>query len=120
MKTKAFFLKWLGLGSVVTVSAAIAQSTFSGIYSGSQSDGDKVVMALTKGGRGLGLSDQSRGIKDSLQPAKTTVTSTGKFKGATASGETIVTGKISSDFKVTGTVSWDDGSSRLTCKRIYK
>lgn len=119
MKTKNWFVNWVALGLIVSVSATIAQSTFSGIYSGSQANGDKIVIALTKGGRALGLSDASRGVRDTLNPAKSTVSSDGKFKGVTYSGDTVVTGRISSAYKLTGTVT-DVKSIRFTCTRIYK
>lgn len=103
-----------------TLSATVAQSKFSGIYAASSSQAsDKILIAITKGGHVLGLSNSTRGLKQALDPAKSTINADGKFKGITADGNTIITGTVSSDFKFRGTGKNADGGEtfRITGSR---
>lgn len=116
---KTHLLKVMAMSFAALISAAIAQSNFSGIYQGSVKSGPKFTLALTKGGRALGLYSNSKGLKDALDPAKSTINSSGRLKGATPSGS-IVTANVSTDFKISGTVKSDDGTFRITGKRTFK
>lgn len=102
-----------------TLSVTIAQSKFSGIYPGTASpQTEKVLLAITKGGHVLGLSNSSTGLKEALDPAKSTVNAAGKLKSVTGDGDTSITGTISSDFKFKGTGKDSDGETfRITAKR---
>lgn len=112
MKTKSI----VGLAGllVVSISAVIGQSQYSGIYTGTVPV--KFAIALTKGGRGLGGGDKDT-WKDELIPAKSTINASGKFKGATPNGA-VITGTVTgTDFK--GTVKNGSETRRVVGKRVF-
>lgn len=107
----------MALTLVATITATIAQSKFSGIYGCIASPNEKVILAITKGGHILGLSNQSRGIREALDPAKSTINADGKIKAAVGDGTTI-TATVSSDFKLKGTGKSSGGDTfRITGSR---
>lgn len=101
------------------VSASIAQSKFSGIYSGSVSSGVKFLAALTHGGRVLALDTSTAGIREALDPARSTINAEGRLKGASSSG-TIVTATVAPDFTIKGTVKTAAGTARISGRRTFK
>lgn len=106
-------------GLVVTLTAALAQSKYSGIYGGKISGGGKFLVAITAGGRALGLDSSAEGLKDTLDPAKSTISAAGKLKGVTPAKAT-VTASVSSAFKMTGTVKSGGTTVRITGSRTFK
>ena len=112
MKTKSI----VGLAGLlaITASAVIGQSLYSGIYTGTVPV--KFSVALTKGGRGLGGGNKDT-WKDELDPAKSTITASGKFKGVTPNGSVITATVSGSDFK--GTVKDGGGTRRIVGKRVF-
>lgn len=106
--------------TIATLAATIAQSKFSGIYQGPVSSHGKFIVAATSGGRLFATASDANGLRDAMDPAKSTVSSKGKINGATPGG-TSFTGSISDDFKFTGTGKEKDGTTfRLTGSRTYK
>jgi hypothetical protein len=103
----------------VSTAMLIGQSKYSGIYSGWMSVGGKVVFAMTTGGRVLGLSEYSLGLSDALNPANSIIDSSGKLKGVTPTGA-VVTARVASDFKITGTIKEGGLTARFKGSRIYK
>lgn len=101
----------------ISVSAAIGQAKFSGIYNGSAVGGVKLKVALTKGGRALGLNADSEGFGDVLDPAKSTINAAGKLKGATPKGVSI--DATISGTKLTGTLKEGKNTVRITAKRVF-
>lgn len=106
------------LSLVATLSATIAQSKFSGIYEGNVSSGSRFVIAITKGGRALGLDSSTENMKGVLAPAKSSISADGKFKGVSPNGTT-VTGTVSSEFKFKGTAKHDGETFRVTGGRTF-
>lgn len=117
MKLKKSYI----LAAVLALSAsfAIGQAKYSGIYSGRISNGDKILIAITKGGHALGLDDGGEGFRDALKPAKSTINKKGKFKGKLHDGTSVV-GKVSSSGKFTATVKEGKRTARISAKRILK
>ena len=107
----------MALTLVATLATTIAQSKFSGIYAGSSSNRNKVIMAITKGGHILGLDSDSEGLVDALNPSKSTVNVDGKLKSVTGDGQFTLTGTISSDFKFKGTGKEGSQTIRITASR---
>ena len=103
---------------IATLTATIAQSKFSGIYEGNVSSGARFMVALTKGGRAVGLDSSIEGIKGVLSPAKSTINADGKFKGVAPNGTTVVA-TVSSDFKIKGTAKNEGETFRLSGSRTY-
>ena len=101
------------------VSASIAQSKFSGIYGGSLSSGGRFLAALTNGGRVLALDSGTEGIREALDPARSTINAAGKIKGAAANG-TVVSATVYSDYTIKGTVTVGGRSARLSGRRTFK
>lgn len=101
----------------VSVTAVVGQAKYSGIYSGT-AQGFKFLLALTQGGRGLGLDSESEGLGDALNPAKTTVSAKGKIKGSTPKGVSF-NAAVSGE-KITGTLKSGSTTLRVSGKRIYK
>lgn len=108
----------MAMSLAVMISASIAQSRFSGIYSGNISTGAKFLAALTKGGRVLAMDTGTKGIREALDPGKSTINSDGKLKGASTSG-TIVNGTVFSDYSFKGTVKVGGNTARMTGRRTY-
>ncbi len=111
---KINLMKVVGLLVIGTVVTAVAgKSKYSGIYE--LSTGDRVILAITKGGHLLSLSNDTS-IADELDPSKSTVSATGKVVGSTQKGLTVAA-QISSDFKVTGTGKQGKRTFRITGSR---
>ena len=102
------------IASSVTGIGAVA--TYSGIYN--LKAGFPVVVAITKGGHVLSLSNDTS-INGELNPSKSTVNATGKIVGSTNEG-TSVAAQIKSDFSVSGTAKNGGQTSRITGNRILK
>lgn len=117
MKTRT--TKWMALAAIGLVSAALAQSKYSGIYSGSEVSGTRFLAAITKGGRVLGLDETTRGIRNALDPARSTVSASGHVTGVTRNSDASLDATITADFKIKGTFKSDDGTVRLSGKRTY-
>ena len=103
---------------LATITATIAQSKFSGIYEGNVSSGARLLVAITKGGRVLGMDSSIEGIKGVLSPAKSTINADGKLKGVAPNG-TSVTATVSSDFKIRGTAKNEGESFRFSGSRSF-
>jgi hypothetical protein len=104
--------------------ASIGQSKYSGIYSGTVAgnnyyDPAKFLAAATAGGRIIGLTEYSEGIYETLNPARSTVSSKGKVIAVTPSG-TSMSASINSKFQITGTLKADGMTFRFNGKRNYK
>lgn len=97
---------------------AFSQSKFSGIYQGKASS-VKFLLALTKGGHAIGADENSEGFRDVLDPARSKVSISGKLRGATPAGASIVA-KISQNGALSGTLKVNGQTIRLTGKRTYK
>ncbi len=112
MKTKSIagLAGWLA----ITISAVIGQSQYSGIYTGTVPV--KFTVALTKGGRGLGGGSKDT-WKDELDPAKSTINASGKFKGVTPNGDVITVTVSGSD--LAGTIKSGSETRRLVGKRVF-
>jgi hypothetical protein len=96
-------------------SAVVAQQKYSGIYAG-KAGGINFLAAVTAGGRLLGLDNTSRGLKDALNPSKSTVNSSGTVKGVTPNG-TSLAATINSSFEIRGTLKVGTESVRVSGKR---
>jgi hypothetical protein len=117
MKTPQLSVMAMSFAALIT--ASIAQSKFSGIYSGSVSSGESFVAAATKGGRVLGLDSKNNGLKEALDPAKSTINAAGKLKAASISG-TQVTATVYPDFKIKGTIKVGGKTMRISGRRTFK
>jgi hypothetical protein len=109
--------KWniVGFAVLATLTSAFAgKAKYSGIYN--LNTGEKVLLAVTKGGHLLSLGNDTS-IADELDPAKSTVSSTGKVVGKSSSGLTVAA-SISSDFKVKGTAKSGNRTIRITGSRV--
>lgn len=111
-------LNVVGVILIASLSATIAQSKFSGIYEGGVSSGTRLLVAITKGGRVVGMDSSIEGIKGVLSPAKSTINADGKLKGVAPNG-TSVTATVSSDFKIRGTAKNEGQSFRFTGSRTF-
>jgi hypothetical protein len=100
------------LASFTTV---VGQKKYSGIYSG-KAGSTNFLAAITAGGRILGLDASAEGIRDALNPSKSTVNSSGKVKGVVPNGTTL-TATINSSFELKGTLKDGTQSVRLSGKR---
>lgn len=116
MKTSKFKVMAMAFAALVT--ASIAQSKFSGIYSGSVSSGGNFIAAATKGGRVLGLDTKTQGIREALDPAKSTINAAGKLKAASTSG-TQVTATVYPDFTIKGTIKVGGKTMRISGRRTF-
>ena len=100
--------------------ASLAQSKYSGIYAGKVGGSVNFLAAVTAGGRLLALDNTSEeGLRDATNPAKSTVSSTGRVKGSTPNGTSVVA-TISSKYVITGTVKDGSRTVRLSGKRTFK
>ena len=117
MKTKLPLL--LSAALLAGIGATIAQSKYSGIYSGKVSYGGTFVAAVTKGGRVLASDSTAESLRDVTNPAISTVNASGKLKARTHNGASI-TGSISSTYRITGTVKSGGSTARFSGKRTYK
>jgi hypothetical protein len=111
----------LYLATVVLVSSltfTIAQSKYSGIYSGNAA-GIKFIAAVTAGGRVLALDNGTEGLRDAVDPTKSTVNSKGAIKAVVPNG-TSLTGTINSSFRMSGTIKNGSQSARFSGNRILK
>ena len=115
---KKITVRITALTMVLCATAAFSQSKFSGIYSGKASSVE-FLLALTKGGRAIGADENSDGFRDVLDPAKSKVSRSGKLRGRTPAGASIVA-KITSSGKLTGTLKVDGSTIRLAGQRTYK
>ena len=115
---KRITLRITALAMVLCATAAFSQSKFSGIYNGKASS-VQFLLALTKGGHAIGADENSDGFRDVLDPAKSKVSSSGKLRGKTPAGASIVA-KITSGGKLSGTLKVDGATIRLSGKRTYK
>lgn len=114
MKTLHWNLVALALAA--TLSATIAQSKYSGIYGLITSDKEKVVFAMTKGGNLFGMGNGTHGLKEAIDPTRSSIDSEGKFKAVVPDGTTL-TGTVDSEFQLKGTIKSDEGTSRISGKR---
>ena len=110
--------------SLASFCASLGQSKYSGIYSGTVAGNDyyypaKFLAAATAGGRIIGLTEYSEGIYETLNPARSTVSSKGKITAVTPSG-TSMSASINSKFQITGTLKADGMTFRFNGKRNYK
>jgi len=107
----------------VILCSLVGQAKYSGIYSGSVSGNgyasQKFLAAATAGGRIIALTDYSNGIYETLNPAKSTVSASGKVTGVSPYG-TSVSANINSSFQINGTVKADGMTFRLSGRRTYK
>ncbi len=110
-------LNVVGVILIASLTATIAQSKFSGIYSGNVSSKEKFLIAITKGGRALGLSSDSEGFSDALDPSKSTINSAGKLQAVMGDGRTTINATVSSDFTMKGTVKSRSETLRIAGKR---
>lgn len=104
--------------------ASIGQSKYSGVYSGTVAGNEyfyatKFIAAATAGGRIIGLTEYSEGIYETLNPARSTVSSKGKVVAVTPSG-TSMSASINSKFQITGTLKADGMTTRFNGNRNYK
>jgi hypothetical protein len=107
--------------SVVLLSSltfALAQSKYSGIYSGDAA-GVKFLSAITAGGRLLAMDNNTEGLRDATDPNRSTVSSNGTVKAVVPNG-TSLTGNIDSSFRMSGTIKSGGQSARFSGKRILK
>ncbi len=114
MKTTA--TQVVGVCLIATLSATIAQSKFSGIYPGIAGAKEKVLLTITKGGHVFGIGNNGKGLREAIDPTRSTINADGKLKAVVPDG-TSISGTVSSSFQFTGTVKDDDGTSRITAKR---
>lgn len=103
----------MALALFATLSTTIAQSKFSGIYTGSTGDKEKVVLAITKGGNIFGMGNSTRGLKEAIDPTRSSINADGKFKAVVADGTTL-TGTVDSAFQLKGTIKSEEGTSRIS------
>ncbi len=103
---------------VGSMSASVAQSKYSGIYKG-KAAGVTFLAAITNGGRVLGLNNRCEGLKDALDPARSTITAGGKLKGFTPGGSSL-NASVSSQFVMKGTIKIDGKTYAISGNRIYK
>lgn len=115
---KTSILNVVAIAFAALIAASVAQSKFSGIYSGSVSSGGSFVAAATKGGRVLGLDNRSNGLREALDPAKSTINAAGKLKAASNSG-TVVTATVYPDFTIKGTIKSGGKTVRITGRRTF-
>lgn len=116
---KTSILNVMAMSSAALIATSIAQLKFSGIYAGVATPNEKVVLAITKGGRILGLGNSSKGLRDALDPARSTINAAGKLKAVTGDGETIINGTVSPDFKLRGTGKSGGDTFRITAARTF-
>lgn len=113
---KTSFAKWVVVSLIATLSATIAQSKFSGIYPGIAGAKEKVLLSITKGGHVFGIGNKGKGLREAIDPNKSTINADGKLKAAVPDG-TSISGTVSADFEFRGTVKDSDGTSRITATR---
>lgn len=106
----------MALTVIATLSVTIAQSKFSGIYPGVAGTKEKVILSITKGGHVFGIGNSGKGLKEALDPNKSTINADGKLNAAAPDG-TSISGTVSANFEFKGTVKDSDGTSRITATR---
>ena len=110
-------VKVIGLIVIASAATGIAEvAKYSGIYN--LDGGFPIVMAITKGGHLLTMSDDSN-IKDQLNPEKSTVNETGKVVASTKTGVSLVA-QIKSDFSFSGTAKDGGKTIRIVGERVLK
>jgi hypothetical protein len=114
MKTSA--IQVVGVCLISTLSATIAQSKFSGIYPGIAGAKEKVLLSITKGGHVFGIGNSGKGLKEAIDPNKSTISADGKLKAVVPDG-TSISGTVSANFEFKGTVKDSEGTSRITATR---
>ncbi len=110
--------------SLVSFCASFGQSKYSGIYSGTVAgneyiDYQKILAAATSGGRIIAIGDYSYGLYETLDPARSTISSKGKVVAATPSGISM-SATVNSKFQISGTLKQAGMTTRFNGKRIYK
>jgi len=110
--------------SLASFSALVGQSKYSGIYSGTVTgneyiDYQKILAAATSGGRIIAIGDYSYGLYETLDPARSIVSSEGKVVAATPSGISM-SATVNSKFQISGTLKQAGMTTRFNGKRIYK
>jgi hypothetical protein len=117
MKTHALTISALVLTAMAT--ATIAQSKYSGIYSGKVAGKVNFLAAITAGGRLLALDNTTEGLRDATDPAKSTVSATGRVKGSIPNGSSVVA-TVSPKFAITGTIKDGKETIRFSGKRTFQ
>lgn len=101
---------------IASFSATIAQSKFSGIYPGIAGAKEKVLLSITKGGHVFGIGNSGKGLREAIDPNKSSISADGKLKAVVPDG-TSISGTVSANFEFKGTVKDSEGTSRITAKR---
>jgi len=109
----------MAMSFAALIATSVAQLKFSGIYAGIATPKEKVLLAVTKGGRVLGLGNTSTGLKDALDPARSTINAKGTLKAVTGDGDTTINATVSSDFKLKGTGKSGSDTFRITASRTF-
>ncbi len=119
MKTKTLCLASAIL--LAGLGATIAQSKYSGIYSGKVGGRTKCLAAGTAGGRVVAADASVENFRGITDPAKSTVSALGKLKAVTPNGDSI-NASINSSYGLSGTVKMHDNGQtvRFSGARIYK
>jgi hypothetical protein len=119
MKTKTLCLASAIL--LAGLGATIAQSKYSGIYSGKVGGRTKFMAAVTAGGRVVAADASVENFRGITDPAKSTVSALGKLKAVTPNGDSI-NASINSSYGLSGTVKMHDNGQtvRFSGARIYK
>lgn len=110
----------IGLFSLAYLQPALSQSKYSGIYRGGLvGEEQDFLLALTVGGRALGLSDGTDGLREALDPARSRVNKKGKFTFRTPDGR-VLAGRISKKGRATGTVREGNRTARFALRRAFR
>lgn len=104
---------------LAALSATAGVSKYAGIYSGKAQNGVKFVAAASPGGRMIGMDDEAEGLRDSLNPARSTINSRGKIKASSPSGSSVVAA-VNLRYRLSGTIKVQGRTLRISGKRIYK
>lgn len=115
---KTTIMNVMAMSFAALTAATIAQSKFSGIYAGNISNGAKFLASITKGGRVLAMDSSTKGIREALDPARSTINASGTLKGASTSG-TSVNGTVSPSYTFKGTVKVGGMTARISGKRTF-
>lgn len=103
---------------IASISVGTGGPQYSGVYSGTIGPA-KFLAAATAGRRMIGVDATTSGLGDTLDPARSMVSTTGRIVAATPRGTTMVA-QISAKFALTGTAKRGRTTYRLSGKRIYK
>jgi hypothetical protein len=106
---------------ISTVCMVIGQSKYSGIYSGRAGNDLYFLGAVTLGGRIMtDYSFEYYGYEAGIDPYKSFVSKTGKFKAISRDGSISATGTATSKFTFSGTAKSGGLTYRISGKRILK